>query len=186
MKIIEILAKSAMLLGLEDEHLLLKEAQTTQEDELLENAKIQSLFSLIKYSLQELCTNYIPVVTKIEKQSDEKYIQIKDIENFIRVQNVTKNGENVKYKIINRKIYFEKDDVYCVEYLTYPTITSLFDEIDFLSKFSEDVIVCSVCAYFSLAHGMFDEFKEFHELYIDKAENIKELKNFNLPQRRWE
>ena len=62
----------------------------------------------------------------------------------------------------------------------------MFEEIDFLSNFSEDVIVCGLCAYFSLAHGMFDEFKEFHEQYSEKAENMKELKSFNMPQRRWE
>ena len=106
--------------------------------------------------------------------------------NFIRVQNVKKNGETVKYKIINRNIVLEEDGEYEIEYLTYPNINSMFEEIDFLSNFSEDVIVCGLCTYFSLAHGMFDEFKEFHETYTEKAENLKELKSFNLPQRRWE
>lgn len=219
MKIVEILAKSAILLGLNEEHALLLETQThldenlltTQavensqdtenstentsqintikadfEQELLTNKNIKSLYHLIGYSLQELCTNYIPVVSRVCKQTSEKAIKLSEFENFIRVQNIVKNGESVKAKIVNRAIIFDEDGCYNIEYLTYPSVTSIFDEIDFLSSFSVDVLVCSVCAYFSLANGLFEEFKDFHEMYIEKAENIKELKSFNLPQRRWE
>lgn len=186
MKVIEIMAQSAMLLGLGDEHILLETSAQEKETELLQNANILSLFNLSKYAFQELCTNYIPVVERLNLNSADCKIEVKNLTNFIRVQNVTKNGDSVKYKIINRNIVFEEDGEYTVEYLTYPKINSMFEEIDFLSNFSEDVIVCGLCAYFSLAHGMFDEFKEYHEMYIEKADNLKELKSFNLPQRRWE
>lgn len=204
MKIIEILLESAMLLGLNDEHTLLDNAQSTitntsteenensldleeeTTEELLKNKNIKCLYKLVKYSLQELCTNYIPVISRVCKHTSEKNIPISELENYIRIQKITKNNSNVKYKILNRKICFLEDGEYEIEYQTYPTITNLFEEVDFLSKFSNDVIVCSVCAYFSLSNGMFDEFKDFYEMYIEKADNIKELKSFNLPQRRWE
>lgn len=186
MKVIEIMAQSAMLLGLGEEHMMLEIATAEKETELLENQNIKSLFHLTKYAFQELCTNYIPVVESVNIKSADCKIEVKSLTNFIRVQNVTKNGENVKYKIINRNIVFDEDDEYFVEYLTYPNVNSMFEEVDFLSNFSEDVIVNGLCSYFSVAHGMFDEFKNFHEMYVEKAENLKELKSFNLPQRRWE
>ena len=186
MKIIEIMAQSALLLGLGEDHLLLETATEEKEAELLQNEKIASLFNLSKYALQELCTNYVPVVESVKILSNQAKFEVKNLANFIRVNNVKRDNENVKYKIINRNIVFEEDGEYDVEYLTYPKINSMFEEIDFLSNFSEDVIVCGLCAYFSLAHGMFDEFKEFHEQYSEKAENMKELKSFNMPQRRWE
>ena len=186
MKVIEIMEQSAILLGLGEEHLMLESATSEKEDELLDNKNIESLFHLSKYAFQELCTNYIPVVESVKIISQDCKIEVKKLTNFIRVQNVKKNGENVKYKIVNRSIIFDEDGEFEVEYLTYPEINSMFEEIDFLSNFSEDVIVCGLCAYFSLAHGMFDEFKTFHEEYIEKADNLKELKSFNMPQRRWE
>jgi len=186
MKVIEIMEQSAILLGLGEEHLILESAKPEQETELLSNQKIESLFHLSKYAFQELCTNYIPVLESVKLISENCKIEVKKLNNFIRVQNAKKNGELVKYKIINRNIMFEEDGEYEIEYLTYPEITSMFEEIDFLSNFSEDVIVCGLCAYFSLAHGMFDEFKAFHEEYVEKADNLKELKSFNIPQRRWE
>ena len=176
MKVIEIMAQSAMLLGLGDEFLMLENASAEQESELKENKNIISLFGLSKYAFQELCTNYIPVVASVKIKSNENKIEIKNLTNFIHIQNVKKDGELAKYKIINRNIIFEEDAEYEIEYLTYPEINSMFEEVDFLSNFSEDVVVCGLCAYFSRAHGMFDEFKAFHEEYVEKAENLKELK----------
>ena len=34
--------------------------------------------------------------------------------------------------------------------------------------------------------GMFDEFNTFHEKYISRAESLKDVKIFELPNRRWE
>ena len=92
----------------------------------------------------------------------------------------------VKFKIINRNIIFEYDGEYEVVYETYPTITSLFQEIDFLQEFSPDVFVFGLCSYYSLANGMFSEFEDFHEQYITKAESLRNLKNVQMPIRRWE
>jgi len=109
MKVIEIMAQSAMLLGLGDEFLMLENASAEQESELKENKNIISLFGLSKYAFQELCTNYIPVVASVKIKSNENKIEIKNLTNFIHIQNVKKDGELAKYKIINRNIIFEED-----------------------------------------------------------------------------
>jgi len=55
-----------------------------------------------------------------------------------------------------------------------------------LSNVNIDVLVFGLCAYYSLSHGMFEEFTQFHNLYIERAENLKQLKIFSLPSRRFE
>ena len=108
------------------------------------------------------------------------------LENFIRIQNIYKDGEMVKFKLINRNVTLEEDANYEVRYETYPTITTMFEEIDFLQNFSPDAIVLGLCSYYALAHGRFDEFQEFHEKYTSKAESLKSLRNFQIPSRRWQ
>ena len=187
MKIVDILIDSALLLGLTDEAEKLKSATLETEDIVIgENDKISSLFNLIKFSIRELCTNYIPVIKDVCVETKEQKFAVNILENFIRVQNIQKDGEMVKFKIINRNVFLEEDGKYTVRYETYPDIISLFEEIDFLQSFSPDAIVFGLCSYYSLAHGMFDDFQEFHEKYISKAESLKSLHNFELPCRRWQ
>ena len=187
MKIIDIIKDSAMLLGLTQERVVLETVTTENEiEKLAENENIFSMFNLIKYSIRELCTNYIPVATSLTKSTVDKKVPLASLMNFIRIQNVFKNGEMVRFKVINRNIIFEEDGEYVINYATYPEILSMFDEIDFLDNFSPDVIVLGLCAYYALAHGMFEEFEDLHEKYVDKAESLKNLKIFEIPCRRWE
>ena len=62
----------------------------------------------------------------------------------------------------------------------------MFEEIDYLQEFSPDVIVFGLCAYYALSHGLFADFEQFHEKYVEKAESLKGLKIFEMPARRWE
>ena len=187
MKIIDILTDSAILLGLDNEVEILKSATEDIESSILcEHEKINKLFNLCKYSTRELCTNYIPVIVEVKLNSINCQIAISNLENFIRIQSVKKNGELLKFKVINRNIVLEEDGEYEVLYESYPTISSMFQEIDFLENFSPDVLVLGLCAYFSIAYGMFDEFQDFYDKYQTKAESLKQLHNFNLPIRRWE
>lgn len=187
MKIVNILSDAACLLGLNEEKVLLDNLTIEGEAQILaEHQNVESLFSLIKLSLRELCTNYVPVtITKTVKSTDKKYA-VSQLENFIRIQNVYQNEQAVKYKVINRNVVFEEDGEFEVNYATYPEISSMFEDIDFLQNFSPDAIVFGLCAYYCLAHGMFDMFEEFHDKYIERAESLKELKIFELPCRRWE
>ena len=187
MKIIDIIKDSATLLGLNQDRAVLEAMTSENEIEMLaENENVSSLFNLIKYSIRELCTNYVPVSTIVTIKSSDKKISLASLLNFIRIQNVFKNDQMVKFKILNRNIVLEEDGEYDVNYATYPEIESIFDEIDFLENFSPDVIVFGLCAYYSLAHGMFDEFEDLHEKYVEKAESLKNLKIFEIPCRRWE
>lgn len=187
MKIIDILKESANILGLTQEFAILEETtENTEHVVCAENPNISSLFNLINYSIRELCTNYLPVLEQTQITTLNKQYPISSFSNFIRIKNVMKNEEMVNFKIINRTLIFEEDGVYNVIYATYPTISSMFDDIDFLQNLSPDTITLGLCAYYSLAHGMFEEFENLHDKYVEKAESIKELKIFNLPVRRWE
>jgi hypothetical protein len=187
MKIINILIDSANLLGLTDEMQVLQDLNDQDVDVILQNnEKIRSLFNLVQFSIKELCTNYIPMATNVHIRTENKQYALNKLENYIRIQNIFKDNVATRFKIVNRNLVFEHDGEYVVSYSSYPTITSLFDEIDYLENFSPDAMVFGLCAYYALAHGMFDEFEIFHERYIMKAESLKDIKNFELPCRRWE
>ena len=187
MKIIDILIESAELLGLHYDVPQLNELNAENEMAIISsNENLKSLFNLVKFSIRELCTNYVPVCSSKEIQTTEKKFPIAELENYIRIKNVYRNEQPVKFKIIARNLILEEEGVYTINYATYPNITSVFDDIDFLQEFSPDAIVFGLCSYYSIAHGRFDEFETFHEKYVEKAESLKSLRIFNIPCRRWE
>ena len=186
MKVIEILKESAEILGLDNQVEILSTATEDKESMLLEDKEISTLFNLFKFSARELCTNYIPVATKQTITTQELKFPIVDLKNYIRTISVTKNGERANYKIMNRNLVFVEDGEYEIEYASYPDIESVFDEIDFLATYSTEALVFGLCSYYSISKGLFDEFQIFHGSYIAKAESIRALKTFVMPQRRWE
>ena len=99
---------------------------------------------------------------------------------------VKKENVAVPYKIINRNLTFENNGNYEVCYYSYPEIESLFEEVDFLQKLNGDVIIFGLCSYFCLSKGLFEDFHELHDKYIERAECLKDMKIFTLPQRSWE
>lgn len=186
MKIIDLIKKACELLSLQKEIELLNSAEIETETELLKNLEINKLFNLSKFSIQELCTNYVPMQAEAQITTANKTYSVGELTNFIRVQNVYKDKKLIKYKLINRKLTFAEDGNYTVKYLTYPEIESVFDDLDFLSHLSPDVLVFGLCAYYCLSKGLFDDFKIYNEKYIERAESIKNLKIIDLPQRRWQ
>ena len=186
MKIIDIIIDGASLLNLTlDQAVLMEVNQENEKEVLKENPNIASLFNLLKFSIRELCTNYVPLSTKRKVNIVGGKYSVAMLNNFIRVENVYKNETPVKYKVINRSIVLETDGEYEISYLTYPEIYSMFDELDFAENLNSDVIVFGLCAYYCLSHGLFTDFEQFHERYIDKANSIKTLKIFEIPFRRW-
>lgn len=202
MKVIDILSEACSLLGLTEE---LKSLQNLKfqhenlspelseetennlsEEEILKNDYVNKLFILLKFSLRELCTNYLNVTTLKEVESKNNQIEISSLNNYIRLQQVTKNNKLVKTKLIGNIIYLPENGKFSVNYFTFPTITSVFDNISNLGIHNFDVIITGLCAYFCLAYGRFDEFNNFHNQYAERAESLKTLKNFTLPSRRWE
>lgn len=187
MKIIDILIESAELLGLHNDLPQLNSVTPENEEEILSaNENIASLFKLIKYSIRELCTNYVPVIDQKVITTTDKSYPLTEFTNYIRIKNITKHEQLVKFKIIGKTIVLEEDGEYIVNYATYPAISSLLDELDFLEEFSPDAIVLGLCSYFSLANGRFEEFQTFNEKYVARAESLKSLRTFNLPLRRWQ
>lgn len=186
MKVIDILKQASEMLSLFDETKLLNNATEETESTLLENEDIKSLFNLFKFSLQEICTNYMPIVAEFNMQTASEKYEISNLTNYIRIQGVFKNEMPVKYKIINRQIIFNESDTYTIKYESYPTINSMFEEINYFQNFSPDILVFGLTSYYTLSKGRFEEFEIFHNEYIDKAESLKSLKSFTIPQRRWE
>lgn len=186
MQIIDILTDSAQVLGLNDECDLLRSATSENQETVLLDSNIKELFHLVKFSIQELCSNYVPIANMQEIQVDNLTFELKNLTNFIKLKKIFKGEEKAEYKLLNRTIHFKENGVYQVYYETYPNITSLFDEVDFLSHLSPDVIVFGLCSYYCLSKGLFEDFNLFHEKYIEKAESLKDLKTFFLPTRRWE
>ncbi len=185
MKIKDLIIECADMLGMFDERVLLENINEENEFMALENAEIKKLFNLTKFSVRELCSNYLPVLASCEINVEEGKYPISNLVNCIRIHNIHKDHEEIDYKIINRTISVIENGIYTVEYFSYPEINSLFDEIDFLNNLNPDVIVFGLCAYYCLSCGLFDDFQEFHSKYIDRAESLKNMKIFNIPMRRW-
>lgn len=187
MKIIDILKESATLLGLNAEFDQVETVSSEHESEIVASEpNVVNLFNLVKYSIRELCTNYVPMNDVINIMTENNKFGLSQLPNYIRIQTVCKNGVPVKFKIINRNVVVEEDGEYEVHYARYPEIKTIFDEIDFLDNFSPDAIVMGLCSYYALANGMFEEFERMHEQYVEKAESLKRLKIFEMPARRWE
>lgn len=185
MKLIDIIMNSCALLGLNDELNTLKDLTAETVSSIEGNKNIEELIYLSKYSIRELCSNYIPMLNSTEITTTNKKYPLKNLTNYIRLQGVFKDDAPTNYKIINRNIVVKEDGTYTVKYLTYPEIEGLFDDLDFMSNFSPDAMVLGLCAYYSLSKGMFDEFNDFHDKYIERAESLKTLKLFDMPCRRW-
>ncbi len=97
MKIIDILIDSAFLLGLTDDANVLQTTTAETEQEVVnQNKNVANLFNLVKYSIRELCMNYVPIIKQISVETEDKKFAVGTLENFIRIQNVQKNGEMVK------------------------------------------------------------------------------------------
>ncbi|MBR1987947.1 MAG: hypothetical protein IKA36_02790 [Clostridia bacterium] len=186
MQIIDVLKDGAQLLGLTEEvEILNKTTEETQSDSL-ENNNIKELFHLVKFSIQELCSNYVPIVNMEEIDVQNLKYELKSLTNFIKLKKITKGEERADYKLMNRTLHFKENGTYSVYFETYPTISSMFDEVDFLSHLSPDVIVFGLCSYYCLSKGLFEDFNMFHDKYIERAESLKDMKTFFLPTRRWE
>ena len=186
MKILHILIEACNLLGFDNECDILRGSNNATEDYSLENPNINRMYKLCKFAIQELCTNYIPVIA--EKQieyTDAKY-PLMNFPNRIRFVSVTQNNQPVKYKIINQKLVLPSPGIYVVKYETYQTFTSMFDDLTFLPDVHQDVLVFGVCAYFCLATGLFENYETYHKKYIERAESLKNMRVFDLPRRRWE
>jgi len=186
MRVIDIIRQSAELLGLVDLVKIIDEENEELLAGTLENSDLNKLFSLTKFAMQELCTNYCPILTKCEFATIDKKFALRELPNYIRLVGVKKDNVDCNYKIFNREITLDEDGRYVAEYMSYLVADNMFDELDFLSRFSPDVLVFAICAYYSVAHGMFDQFEEYHSRYIDRAESLRELRSGMMPMRKWE
>ena len=127
MKIVDVLKQTSEMLALGEEINILNTATEEKESEILNNKEISTLFNLFRYSIQELCTNYMPIATSVIVEITNRKYEVSNLTNYIKVQSVYKNEEPVNYKVLNRAIVVEADGEYTIQYSTYPTINSIFE-----------------------------------------------------------
>lgn len=185
MTVLKVIAAACTFLDLGAEREILEDSSKT-ESEKLENEEIKKLYNLMQFALRELCSNYITVVTSVDLASSNCAIDLSNLNNFIKVNGISCNDDEIDFKIRNNKIILPFDDTFTIEYLTYPTITSLENDLDDVGIFDWGVVMLGLSAYYCLACGRFDEFNDFHAKYVLRAESIRTMKSFNLPMRRWE
>lgn len=185
MKVIDILTNGATMLGLVETAITMQNSQKTDAEKLAD-ADVGELFRLFNLSIQELCTSYMPILCSSKIETNNKTYPVASLNNCIRVNMVKCNDKEVKFKIINRVINFETDGTYDVEFSSYPTFSSLNDDVSFLQQYGVDVAVFGLCAYYCLTKGMFEDFERFHNAYLEKGNALKDMKIFVMPQRRWE
>lgn len=186
MEIIDIIKQSIHLLSLNEYYEVLDKASKENEEEVLKNEEIKKIFNLTNLVLHDLCTNYVPIVNKQIVNITNKTYPIKNLLNFYKIKNVKKDNLVEDYKMISKNIVVENDGEYEINYYYLPNVNSLFDELDFLSTLSPEVLVYGLCAFYCLSVGLFDEFKIYNDKYKSRAEAIKNLKVFELPKRKWE
>lgn len=187
MQIKDIIKESADLLGLNEISALVDSATEETEATVLNNAEVSKLYKLLKFSIQELCSNYVAVATANQLVVTGGTKPLNELDNFIRLIGVfDQEDKPVKYKIQNRALVIDKDGTYTIKYTTYPVVESLFDDVDYFAKFSPDVMIFGLCSYYCLANGMFEDFEHFHTRYTQIAEGLKRLRVFDLPKRCWE
>ncbi len=185
MTIRDVLIMSANLLNLPEVDDI--EAITSENcTEVMQSNKVVSkLYRLAITSLREICFNYLPVITETDIRAVDGKIEVNVLEDFVKLVKVKHNDKLVNYKFKNGIITVDEDNVYCVQYIQNPKISSILDQLDIFEELSPDILVLGICAYYAISMGMYDEFEYYHEEYLKRAEAIKKLGIYQLPNRRW-
>lgn len=65
-------------------------------------------------------------------------------------------------------------------------VVSILDNIDLPTDVGDDVLVCGLNAYYSLAVGLFAEYNVYKKHYQERLSKLKNLKVFAMPCRSWQ
>ena len=190
MTALEIIKKGAILLNvkeiLEDESLN-NVTESNQEDCLNNNFALNRFFEILKIMLNDIASEYVPLVKEKTFISDNKIIDLSGIENFMKVCAVSIDKVPIKHKIVNKSIVTDFDGVFTVKYMVYPKIETLLDEVEVFDRgVGEDLMVYGILSLYCLAIGLTDEFEIYNKIYSEKLSAIKSLKVIDMPYRRWE
>ncbi|MBQ8431032.1 MAG: hypothetical protein IJX26_03735 [Clostridia bacterium] len=190
MTAIEIIKKSAIILNLEEilSDNSLKNITNENSNDILEsNSVLNRMFEILKIMMSDIATDYSPIIKETVFKTDQKKINLTDVENLMKIIQVKKDGVSIKYKIANNCINLGFDGDFVVKYMAYPKLENLNDEVNvFDIKVGEDVFVYGLTALYCLASGLFDEFNIYNQIYSEKLSMIKNLKIIDMPTRRWE
>lgn len=189
MTILDLINKSAIILNIQE---VLKDdniATITADNEsivLENNFALKRLYEFSKIVLNEIST-CLPNVKEVKCNSSDKTISLNVLTRVAKVVGVKNQFGFVNFSIIKEDIKLEKDDLYTIVYHQYPKVDSLLSEIEIYNDMiGEDILVHGLNAYYCLATGLFAEFNVYNSHYIDKLNNLKNLKVFAMPCRSWE
>ena len=190
MTALELIKNSAILLNvkeiLEDESL--NNLNTENCNDCLDNNfALNRFFEILKIMLNELSSEYVPIIKENTFISEDKKIDLSNIENFMKVCHVSIDRVPVKYKVVDKKIITNFDGVFNVKFMAYPKIETLLDSVEVFDRgVGEDLLVYGVVALYCLAVGLTDEFSIYHNIYSEKLSALQNLKIIDMPCRRWE
>jgi len=190
MTALELIKKGAILLNvkeiLEDENLN-NVTLSNQEECLDNNFALNRFFEILKIMLDDIASEYVPIVKEQTFISTDKVIDFSNIENFLKVCSVSIDKVPVKYRISNKCIITNFDGVFNVKYMISPKVETLLDEVEVFDRgISVDLLVYGMLSLYCLAIGLTDEFEIYNNIYSEKLSAIKNLKVIDMPCRRWE
>lgn len=190
MTALELIKKGATLLNvkeiLEDENLK-NVTISNQADCLDNNFTLNRFFEILKIMLNDIANDYVPIIKEKTFISNDKIIELSQIENLLKVCSVSIDKVLVKYKIVNKSIVTNFDGVFTVKYMVTPQIENLLDNVEVFDRgVSVDLLVYGMLSLYCLAIGLTDEFEIYNNIYSEKLSAIKNLKIIEMPFRRWE
>lgn len=190
MTALELIKKGAILLNvkeiLEDESLN-NVTINNQANCLDNNFALNRFFEILKIMLNDIASEYVPIIKEKNFISTDKTIDLSSIENFLKVCSVSIDKVPVKYKLVNKNVVTNFDGVFTVKYMVYPQIETLLDEVEVFDRgISIDLLVYGMLSLYCLAVGLTDEFEIYNNIYTEKLSAIKNLKVIEMPCRRWQ
>lgn len=190
MTALELIKKGAILLNVKEilEDQSLNNVTTSNQTDCLDNNfTLNRFFEILKIMLNDIASEYVPIVKEKTFISDNKVIELSEVENLLKVCSVSIDKVPVKYKTVNKSIVTNFDGVFKVKYMVYPKIESLLDEVQVFDRgVSIDLLVYGMLSLYCLAIGLTDEFEIYNDVYTKKLSAIKSLKVIDMPCRRWE
>lgn len=190
MTALELIKKGATLLNvkeiLEDENLNNVTVEN-QEECIDNNFALNRFFEILKIMLNDIASDYAPIIKEKTFISNNKVIDLNEIENLLKVCNVSIDKVPVKHKIVNKSIVTNFDGVFTVKYSVLPKLENLLDDIDVFDRgISMDLLINGMLSLYCLAVGLLDEFEIYNDKYNKKLSALKNFKIIDMPCRRWE
>jgi len=188
MTILDLIKKSAVMLNIQEvlNDNELDGINASNEQTCLDNNfALKRLFEFTKIVLNEI-SSHLPKIVEVKCNAVGNKIELGTLNRMSKIVSVKNQGMYVKYSVVDNSIKVAQDGEYVVSYKQYPQVDSVLDEVDIYSEYlGEDIFVYGLNAYYCLASGLFSEFNVYNAHYSERLNDLKDLKLFSMPRRRW-